>query len=300
LSALDKDYSDLMRELWGSPERWNVRKSFVDVAKKLGVDEETVRNRLNRVKESGFLVGWRLVPNASLFGRKPIMQHLTFESQQAKVEALPLLGRMDGVITAASFYSDEVMVTLYDDQERTSSKALSALGAKEGPVEWQGLGMPSSTFRMTPTDWQIVRLMLRDAERAVMEVAALVKTSSRTAKRRLDRMMDATAIFIMPIVDQARFSGISYQVVVESNPGKKSEVDRLVTSRIENLVFRATDSSDTLIFGFPGKNIAEGKGLLGWLRRQPGVKSARINIVEELVYAFEWLERETARFASAK
>jgi DNA-binding Lrp family transcriptional regulator len=300
LSALDKDYSDLMRELWGSPERWNVRKSYVDVARKLGVDEETVRNRLNRVRQSGFLVGWRLVPNSSLFGRKPVMQHLTFESPQAKAEALLLLGRMDGVITAASLYGAEVLVTLFDDQERTLSRALSALGAKDGPVEWQGMGIPSSAFHMTPTDWQIVRLMLRDAERAVTEVAALVKTSARTAKRRLDKMMDAAAIFIMPIVDQARSSGISYQVVVESEPGKKSEVDRLVTSRIENLVFRATDSSDTLIFGFPGKNVAEGKELLGWLRRQPGVRSARINIVEEVVYAFEWLERESARLASAK
>ena len=72
-----------------------------------------------------------------------------------------------------------------------------------------------------------------------------------------------------------------------------------MTSRIENLVFRATDSSDTLIFGFSGKNVAEGKELLDWLRKQPGVKSARINIVEEVVYAFEWLGRESGRLAGA-
>lgn len=291
MSALDKDYSDLMRELWGSPGRWNARESYVDVARKLGVDEETVRNRLRRLKESGFLLGWRLMPNPSLFGRSSIMQHLAFDGPSAKEDAIPRLKKMDGVVVIASLYAPDLLVTLFDDGSHAASRKLAALGAK-GPTEWHGMGLPQTAFRMTPTDWQIAGLMLRDAERSVAEVAAQVKVSVRTVKRRLDSMMAASAIFIMPMVDQAKSSGVSYQVMLESQEGRKSEVDRIVTGRIGNLVFKAADSSNNLIFGFSGKNVAEGKELLDWARKQPAVKSVRINIVDEVVYAFDWLERE--------
>src|SRR5689334_19343223 len=105
-----------MRELWGSPGRWNVRKSYVDVARSLGVDEETVRNRLKRLKDSGFLIGWRLLPNPSLFGRSSILQQLTFDSPMAKDDAISRLRQMDCVIVVASLYGDDLQITLFDDQ----------------------------------------------------------------------------------------------------------------------------------------------------------------------------------------
>ena len=297
LSGLDQEYSALMRELWGSPGRWNVRRSYADVARKLGVDEETVRNRLKRLRGSGLLVGWRLVPNPSLFGRSSIMQHLSFDSPASKEAAISQLARMDGVIVVASLYGSDLLLTIFDDPQRASSKRLAAVGAQRGPAEWSGMGLAPTIFRMTPTDWQIVGMMLRNAERRVEEVASSVRVSARTVKRRLDGMMAGSAIFAMPIIDQAKSTGVSYQVIVESKEGRKSEVDKLVTSRIKNLVFKSADRSNTLIFGFSGKNVSEGQELLDWLTREPVVSSVKINIVEKVIYAFDWLEKEVTNLA---
>lgn len=72
-------------------------------------------------------------------------------------------------------------------------------------------------------------------------------------------------------------------------------MDRVVTSRIRNLIFKAADSTNTLIFGFSGRNVAEGKELSDWLRKQLNVRSVRINIVEDVVHVFDWLERKATR-----
>jgi DNA-binding Lrp family transcriptional regulator len=192
-----------MRELWGSPGRWNVRRSYVAVARSLGVDEETVRNRLKRLKEGGFLVGWRILPNPSLFGRSSVLQHLAFDGNPTKGEAISRLREMEGVVVVASFYGSDLLITLFDDAERTASKRLATLAPKGQAAEWHGMNLPTTSFRMTHTDWQIVSLMLRDAERSVSEVAAEVRLSARTVKRRLDGMMAASAILIVPIIDQA-------------------------------------------------------------------------------------------------
>ncbi len=126
----DKAYSDLMSELWGSPGLWSVKRTYVEIARKLGVDEETVRNRIKYLKEIGFLLGWRLVPNPASFGRTSTFVFLEFENVDSKEEAIPRLTQMEGVAVIASIYGSSLLVTLFDDAERNSSKQMTRIGIK--------------------------------------------------------------------------------------------------------------------------------------------------------------------------
>ena len=299
LWSQDKGYSDLMRELWGSPERWNSRKTYADVAARLGVDEETVRNRLKRLKESGFLVGWRVVPNPALFGLESAMMYLDFRDQGPKEEAVAQLKKTDGVVVIASVYAKSLLVTYYDDREHRISKTIARSPGLAGSQPIGGMRMPPTDFRMTPTDWRIVGLMLQNAEEDVPSVARKVKVSSRTVKRRLNGMMESSAISVMPVIDQSKSGGVSYTLMIEAEGGKASEVGERVAPEIANLVFRATFGKDGLIFGYSAPNIAEGKALLRTVERLSGVRSARMYAVDDVTYAFDWLETEVRRRAAA-
>jgi DNA-binding Lrp family transcriptional regulator len=287
-----------MRELWGSPIRWNTKKSYVEVARKLGVDEETVRNRINRLKSSGFLLGWRLAPNPTLLGRVLSSLFLEYSNPGAKEDAIPRLAKMDGVINIASIYDKSLTLTLFDDLEQNASKTVAATGMSEGPMTTPGLGLEPSKFRMTQLDWEIAKLLLKDADKNLAEVAKQIRVSARTVKRRLNAMMNESAVFIMPIVDLRKAEGVSYQLVVNSEDGKKSELARLVASRIDNLVFTASDSRNGSIFGFTGANVAEGNEILNWINQQKSVRSARLNIVERVFHVYDWLESEVDRQVS--
>ncbi|MDA4112888.1 MAG: AsnC family transcriptional regulator [Thaumarchaeota archaeon] len=294
----DKAYSTLMTELWGSPGQWNVKKSYAAIARKLGVDEETVRNRIKHLRESGFLLGWRLFPNPSILGRRSTFLFLELDDPGSKDDAISQLRRMDGVVTIVSLYGSGLLLTLFDHEDRRCSRQITGIWTR-----WEvltGMALPTSDLRVTVTDWQIVRLLLKDAERSVREVAREVGVSTRTVTRRLNEMMGGSAIFITPMVDLRKASGVSYQLMVQSEEGRKPEVDRLVASKIDNLVFRASYSTNGSIFGFNGANVAEGSAILKWVRRQEGVTSARMNIAEEVVQAFEWLDEEVERRATTR
>jgi len=292
LSGRDKAYSDLMRELWGSPDVWNTRKSYVEIAAKLGVDEETVRNRVRHLRDSGFLLGYRVVPNPALLGRTFASLRIEFRDRESKQAAIPLLAKVEGVINIGSTYDKSVLVTILAVQEQDFSKLITGLGV-EGEVSWvPGLGLRTTNFRMTGVDWEIVDLLLRDAERRLDEVGKQLKVSTRTVKRRLSMMMKESAIFIMPMVDLRKTEGISYQLRVQSERGKKSEVEKSVVAKIGNVVFRASDSQDGSVFGFTGANVAEGNDLLEWVKQQPGVISASMTIAERVVQVFDWIESE--------
>ena len=292
MSGRDKAYSDLMRELWGSPDVWNTRKSYVEIAAKLGVDEETVRNRVRHLRDSGFLLGYRVVPNPALLGRTFASLRIEFRDRESKQAAIPLLAKVEGVINIGSTYDKSVLVTILAVQEQDFSKLITGLGV-EGEVSWvPGLGLRTTNFRMTGVDWEIVDLLLRDAERRLDEVGKQLKVSTRTVKRRLSMMMKESAIFIMPMVDLRKTEGISYQLRVQSERGKKSEVEKSVVAKIGNVVLRASDSQDGSVFGFTGANVAEGNDLLEWVKQQPGVISASMTIAERVVHVFDWIESE--------
>ena len=290
MSLRDKPYSDLMRELWGSPDIWNTKKSYTQIAAKLGVDEETVRNRVKHLRDIGFLLGYRLVPNPALFGRAFASLRIEFKDPESSQSAIPRLTKMDGVINIVSTYDKSVLVTLLADQVEDFSKLIVGVGV-EGKVSWvPGLGLRTTKFRATRLDWEIISLLLRDAETKLDEVTKQLKVSTRTVKRRLNTMMQETAIFVMPMVDLRKTEGISYQLRVQSEPGKKSEAEKSVAAKIGNLVFRASDSQNGSVFGFTGANVAEGNEILEWARNQPGVMSADIIITEKVVQVFDWLE----------
>ena len=284
-----------MRELWGSPDIWNAKKSYIEIAAKLDVDEETVRNRVKHLRDIGFLLGYRLVPNPILLGFSFTSLRIEFKDRETKQAATPRLVQMDGVINIASTYDRSVLVTLFAREGHDFSKSMVGLEV-DGEISLvPGLGLMTTKFRMTRLDWEIVNLLLRDAERKLDEVANLLKVSARTVKRRLNIMMKGAAIFTMPIVDLRKTEGISYQLRVKSEQGKISEVEKSVIAKITNLVFRAPDSQNGLFFGFTGANVAEGTEILEWVKSQPGVKSAEMTITESVVQVFDWLESEVQR-----
>jgi len=284
-----------MRELWGSPDIWNTKKSYVEIAAKLGVDEETVRNRVKRLRDSGFLLGYRLVPNPSLLGRTFASLRIEFKDRESKDASIPLLSKVEGVMNIGSTYDKSVLVTLFADEEQDFSKLLIALGVEGEISSVPGLGLRTTNFRMTGLDWEIVSLLLRDAERKLDEIAKQLKVSTRTVKRRLNMMMKESAIFTMPMVDLRKTEGISYQLRVVSEQGKKSEVEKSVVAKIGDIVFRASDSQNGSVFGFTGANVAQGNDILEWVKPQPGVRSVTMTIAERVVQVFDWIESEVKR-----
>ena len=295
----DRAYVDLMRELWGSPSRWNSRRTYLDVASKLGVDEETVRNRLKRLKESGYLKGWRMLPYPGMLGRESRMIFVDFGDPKLKEEGLVKLQKMDGVVVVASVYGKGAIVTFLDDPAHKVAGLIAGMGIHGSAKDIGGMRFLPTSFRMTPTDWHIVSLMLRDAERDISEVAKEVKVSTRTVRRRLNQMMDASAVAVMPVIDQSKSGGASFTFMVECEEARVAEVERTLSTRIENLGFSAPYSSNGLIIGFIARNASEGSQFQRWAESQRYVKSVMMNLVDEVVYCFDWLERETGKLSAS-
>src|SRR5580658_360973 len=84
----DLDFG-ILRELGGSNlSRWNVRESYSDIARKLGVDEETVRARVKKASERGLIPAWRIMVNPLLIDCREAHLEIEVRDEERKAEAV--------------------------------------------------------------------------------------------------------------------------------------------------------------------------------------------------------------------
>ncbi len=208
-------YSALIKELRGSLGFWNVKKTYTEIAEKLCVDEETVRNRVKRLKEDGLLLGWRSIPNPIVLNRKSSFLLMKSAGLSSKQEIISQLESRDGVVQVINYYGDELLITLFDDSEKRSSDQILKMGEVKSPIVSE-ISVPQPNFQMTATDWKICGQLLRNAERKITDVAAVVGVSEKTVKRRLNKMLESSAIFVLPMMDLRKMSGVAYDLMIQS------------------------------------------------------------------------------------
>lgn len=99
--ALD---NQVLRELGsGRFPQWDVRESYASIAKRVGVNEETVRKRVRRLERLGTVQGWRVVIHPKLVGCSEAMIDLEVGFGKSKEGVLAELKLVDGVIVITNF-----------------------------------------------------------------------------------------------------------------------------------------------------------------------------------------------------
>jgi DNA-binding Lrp family transcriptional regulator len=293
----------IMKELSITPSHWNVKRSYSEVAKKLGVDEETVRIRMQSLRQSGFLLGWRLIVNANLIGRESSILALELDDIEKKDEAIAQLTRMDGVVLIQSFYGKSLQVTVFSESQKELQqkiKIITSVSGSEIFTHWK-VKLPRCNFKPKQIDWMIIGALLKNADRKIPEIARELKVSVKTVKRRIIIMMESSAFFLQPILDLKKVAGaLLCQLLVQCSEEKKSMIDDLITSKFERIVFSLTDSATHSIFTIICVNLAEAQSILKEVQKQEGVSLAKVEIIEELMYVHDWLAKEVRKGAFAQ
>ena len=200
----------------------------------------------------------------------------------------------DGVVLIINYYGDTLLITLYEDNRKMSSRQVFKLGTVTYPIVSE-FSIPQTNFQMTALDWNISRQLLNNAEKEVASVAKEIGASEKTVRRRLQKMLDTSAIFINPMMDLRKMNGVAYDLMIQSKAGEKAEVDSFALSKITNLVFATGDSNNGSFITFATSNISQGNEIFMHVKHYSKVESAKMSIIEEVIHNFSWLEREFER-----
>ncbi len=107
------------------------------------------------------------------------------------------------------------------------------------------------------------------------------------------------AFFLIPVVSLRKLEGVPCHLIVECNEAEKRKVDELVVSKFHRIVFRDMTSNTHSVFGITCPNITDAEEISKWIQARPGVRSVLLNIVEEPIHVYGWLENQVKKASSS-
>jgi len=280
--------------------QWDVRISFANVAKRLALDEETVRNRLRRMNEVGFLQGWQLVLNPSMLGRKAAMVELGVNAPESKPRAISRLRLLEGVTLIDDFYGNKLAVQVLYVNVGTLERQVQLIASLcdwRTPVWWK-LGFPPCDLTPTRTDWRIIQALRQNARGRLSDVSRDLRISTRTVKRHLQHLVEGNAFYLDPVLDLGKVGGVRCRLWVVCEANKKEAVDQMILSGLPRIISTHTAPQEYSLIVVHCSNASEVQEISQWVGKLDGVKEVRSNIDVEHIHVQEWLDEEIGKRSS--
>lgn len=267
-----------------------LKTSLREIARKLQMDDVTARNRYKRLREDGVLSGWKVFPNPNLFGYRMVIILVDTPPKVPKDDMIRKLKLVHGVLAILDAHGDSLGVSLiYDsDQSLSRSKELVSRITNAENMTQVRIGLPAAqTNRLTDTDWAIIRSLEEDASKSYVQVAKELGLTARTVKNRLLKLEQSRALIMGPTLSVAAISGMIGFVLYYSYTRSelKDEVDQAILSRFDGSYLWATlTDSERAYLILVAPTMASVKSYLKWTKQQPGVASARAEIIIEDIH----------------
>jgi len=293
MDSLDvRVYRELLHSITGPPLESDIRRSYRSVARKLRIDEVTIRNRIKGLQQSGFLKGWQLVVNPSLLGVKLSQLWFDVRPPSAKDDLVRKLSLIHGALAISDYYGSSLTLIIMYETESSARKEfelIARISNAESLVR-ASIPFPGCTIELTHTDWRIMKAIQTNPRQSYPVISREVGISQKTVRRRLQRMIEERALFVIPSLNPKALDGaiIADLVIFYANPESKSGVDDRIVSQFDKLLIRAElGDIEHGFFNLIIRNISKAKEILTWVKEQPGVGRAFVELVQDRIEVYE-------------
>ena len=288
---------DILENKATSPLDTSVRKPLSSVARRLQVDENTVKNRVEKLRRSGFLKGWWVGVNPNLVGQRMAQVWVDVGSSSAKRPVIEKLSLLPGVAVIKDLFGPSLCIVLFYEGERTPKKMTELISsiAESSSVTWIDEPFPRCEIAFSKDDLRIVRTLQEEPQKPYKDIAKELDLSSRTVKRRIRRLAEGKALYLIAELNPRFLSGgiVCGLLVFHDESGSKSLSERRIVSHLgDQLLFADLDDPRHGYFALIIENVATAQDILNWALTQEGVSEGRIDIVQEVISVYSVYEEQ--------
>ncbi len=269
------------------------RKSFRAVARNLGVDELTVRNRLQRLRETGFLKGWRLLVSPALLGVNfvQLLVEIRSSSREDLIEKVRLL---PGIVAIVEHVGSSMYVIFAYQEKESLEKQIKLIEQLAGANSSSCLSVrfPDCNLSLSRTDVNIVRSLTRDPRKLYSAIAKEVGVSSKTVNRRVERLIEGKAVFMIPSMDPSALEGafLADLLVQYSGHEGTAAVKQRILSELDDCLIRAEiGDPDYGLFNLIVTRVSGLREIPKRVKSIAGVAFARIDVVQDRLEMYDQL-----------
>jgi DNA-binding Lrp family transcriptional regulator len=286
---------EFMQDRGTYPLQSDIRQSFSKVADRLGIDEATVRRRITKLRESGFMKDSYVFPNPGLFELRVAHARLDVPRgvrPRMKDDLTRKIKLVQGVWTIANHFGSSMRVVMYFEDEaslRRQTELISRISNCDDFL-YREIHFPPCAVELSEDDLELVKSIQTDPSKPYDEIANQTGTSSRMVKRRLERMLEGRALFMIPSLRPRALEGalLAELLVVCESPEAMRRANGEIAAHIDDCLMSAQlGDPEHMLFLLVITKPSRVREILEWVMRRPGVKDAFLDLVEERIEQYE-------------
>jgi DNA-binding Lrp family transcriptional regulator len=262
--------------------------SSKEIGRLLGMDEKTVRSRVRKMEDSGFIKYYQATPSLPLLGLRNLGLY-RFEAMNitTKQRLLVYLRSFPHVVEAFDFLGPVVSVSIAGTEQGEIADAVRAIA---GMFELTNVGLGERTLRATESrldglDWQIIRRLRYDARCTAKDVAKTLSITRRMAEYRMAKVQGSGAVLTRAVIDTRKQEGlVFYELEISLEPSKHISVERELRAMSgETLWSMSSPRPGALLVNLFGFGLGEPEESLLKTLKIDGVRACSIFVLKEMV-----------------
>jgi len=264
------------------------RPSAAKMGKKLELDEKTVRVRVNKMEQSGFVKYYQATPSLALFGMRRVsifrFEALNLSTKYALINRLHEVPRLVESSDYLGPFIKGSIAGASSEEARIEAEGLAAhyelstelLGDRE---------IVAPTSRLDMLDWQIIKELRYDAESSDKNLAEVLRVTQRVIGYRVSKLLGSGAIKIRAVIDPQRQAGlVFYELELHVEVQTQDVVSRwLKESRGDRLWNLSSPKLGVLLASLFCFTLAEPEESVIEALKHKGVKRCILFILKEVI-----------------
>ena len=241
---------------------------------------------MRKLQERRVLKGWYLGVSPGLTGHDLGSVWLRTEESEKAGVIEDLLSATE-VERVCSYFGPKLSFLFYIEKKADPATATKRLKAsiRSNVILFREGVVSIPPYDIGPTDLSIIGILQEDPWKPYPNVAEEVRVSTKTLARRVARLSENGAIYMLPDIDLKALQGvIPVELVVEYESQRvKASANRLLATHIEQELIFSDTSGPVGYFALVVPNLSQMEHLTSWASRQEGVKDARVDALQDVV-----------------
>jgi DNA-binding Lrp family transcriptional regulator len=262
--------------------------SAADLGKKLGLDKKTVRVRVNRMEESGFIKYYQTTPNLALFGMHVIslfrFEALNLSTKNAIVNHLHEVPRL---VEASDYLGPFLTGSMAGSTREEARKGADYLASRYelGTIVLGSRTIKEPVSRIDNLDWQIVKGLRYDARSRDKDLAETLSVTERMIGYRVSKLLRSGVVRTQAVIDPRKQAGlVFYELELAIDAQRRSAISRWLEERHRDKLWNlSSPMADVILASLFCFNISEPEETAIEALKLDGVKRCQLFILKEMI-----------------
>jgi len=262
--------------------------SAADLGRKLGLDKKTVRVRVNRMEESGFIKYYQATPSLGLFGMQVVslfrFEALNLSTKNAIVNRLHEVPRL---VETSDYLGPFLTGSIAGATREEARNGADYLASRYelGTTTLGSRTIKAPVSHLDNLDWQVMKGLRYDARSSDRDLSESLSVTERMVGYRISKLLRSGAIRTKAVIDPRKQAGlVFYELELVIDPQKRGAVSGWLREKYGDRLWNMrSPTADMILAGLFGFTIAEPEVSAVEALGLEGVRRCMLFILKEVI-----------------